>query len=141
MQQMFNKDVEEIKNNPSVMNNAIVEAYTMKSSKLSANLYVEPGLQEAAIPTYAVSQDVYNLIQNDPNIVKQAREELQYRFSTNGENLATRRQNEINPQLSQYQAEAQANVEQKMEEELQARKELREQYIQALTGTIVDTSN
>ena len=25
MQQMFNKDVEEIKNNPSVMNNAITE--------------------------------------------------------------------------------------------------------------------
>ena len=123
------------------MNNAIVEAYTMTGSKLSANIYVEPGLQEAAIPTYAVSQEVYNLIQNDPNIVEKARSELKYRFSSDGENLAARRQNEINPQMSVYVNEAQTNVEQALKEEMQARKELREKYLQDLTSATIDPVN
>ena len=42
----------------STMSNAIVEAYIVTGSKLYANLYAEPGMQEEATPTYPVSRAV-----------------------------------------------------------------------------------
>ena len=114
------------------LSNAIVESYIMDGSKLTATLFVEPGLQTAATPTYAVSAEVYKLIQNDPNIVQTAKDALKYRFSSSGGNLESQRVNEINGQISQYADMALENVNQKTKQEIDARKEMREKYIKQL---------
>lgn len=115
------------------MSNAIVEAYIMTGSKLAVNLYVEPGLQEAATPTYVVSQTVYSLIQSDPNIEQRAKAELANRYAANNNALATQRANEINSELGQYGEQALSNIEQKIQQENTARQELRERYLQELS--------
>ena len=121
------------------MSNAIVEAYIMTGSKLTANLYVEPGLQTAATPTYVVSQSVYTLIQADPNITQAAKNELANRYNANNQALAGQRTNEISNELNKYDAQAQTNVEQKVQEENEMRKELRQKYLEQLSsGTGVE---
>ena len=122
------------------LSNAIVEAYMMTGAKLTVNLFVEPGMQKAATPTYAVSAEVYKLIQSDPNIVQRAKDELKYRFSSSGDNLESQRVNEINGQINKYVDEAQENVNQKVQEEVDARKEMRQKYIEQLldASTIVE---
>lgn len=63
------------------INNAIVEAYKMTGAKLSVILYVEPGIQKTATPTYVVSQEIYNLIQSNPNMVAEAKTGLTKRYN------------------------------------------------------------
>ena len=58
------------------LNNAIVEAYTITGSKLYALPYIEPGRQDQAKPNYTVSRAVVDLINKDPNITEEARENL-----------------------------------------------------------------
>ncbi len=53
------------------LSSAIVDAYLHKAS-IYALTYVEPGLQNGAIPTYPANDQVMKLIARDPNIVKQA---------------------------------------------------------------------
>ena len=53
------------------LSSAIVDAYLHKAS-IYALTYVEPGLQEKAIPTYPANRQVMQLITRDPNIVKKA---------------------------------------------------------------------
>ncbi len=112
------------------MSNAIVEAYKMTGAKLTATLYIEPGMQEAATPTYVVSQEIYSLIQGNPNIVTAAKKALADRYNANG--MANQRQT-INSSLGQYEDQAQANLEQKVQEETEARKELRQKYLDQLS--------
>lgn len=64
------------------LNNAIVESYLIEGSNLYAVTYKEPGLQEAATPTYAVSQRVLAAINADPNVVDKAKKELSDRLET-----------------------------------------------------------
>ncbi|MBR6033183.1 MAG: hypothetical protein IKP28_00265 [Clostridia bacterium] len=113
------------------MSNAIVEAYIITGSKLTVNTYVEPGLQEAATPTYAVSEEIYNLIQNDPNIGQRAKNALAKRYTSDQMN---QRQNQINSTLEEYSGQAQTNVETKFKEEEETRAKLREKYIEQLSG-------
>ena len=112
------------------ISNAIVETYKMTGAKLSINSYVEPGMQEAATPTYVVSQEVYNLIQSEPNIVDTAKRALTAKYNANS--LSNQRQN-INSALNDYAEQAQSNLEQKVQEETEARKQLREKYLEQLT--------
>ena len=122
------------------MSNAIVEAYVMTGSKLTVTKYVEPGLQGAATPTYAVSQAVLGLIEKDPNIRKEAREALFKQYNEQG--LADQRTRDINGQLEQYADQAQQNVEAKVQAENAARKELREKYLEQLeAATVVNSAN
>ena len=114
----------------NTMSAAIVEAYKMTGAELMVNLYVEPGLQQTATPTYVVSQEVYNLIQSNPNIVGTARNELTARYNADG--LSNQRQN-INNELKQYTEQALSNVEQAVKEEIESRKEQREKYLEGLT--------
>ena len=64
-----------------MMSNAIVEAYMMEGSMLYLTKYVEPGMQAQAITTYVPTAEVQNLINNDPNVVAQAKQELLNRFN------------------------------------------------------------
>lgn len=57
------------------LSSAIVDAYLHKAS-IYALLYVEPGLQAKAVPTYPANDAVLQLIRKDPNIVHQAEQAL-----------------------------------------------------------------
>lgn len=113
------------------MSNAIVEAYQMTGSRLYVNLYTEPGLQADAVPTYAVSQAVLKLIENNPNIRQTAKKALFDRYT---QAQVDERTSNINGALNQYAEQAQSNIEAKIQEENERRKELREKYLEELSG-------
>lgn len=113
------------------MSNAIVEAYMMNGSEIYASIYVEPGMQQIATSTYAPNAEVMRLIENNPNVVQEARNALYNRF--NNEGGTDLRNNYINNQLNQYTVEERrANVEAKIEEQLTQQKETRQQYLDSL---------
>ena len=68
----------------NLLNSAIVESYTITGSKLYAIEYVEPGLQEATVKTYTVSQDVFNLIDSNPNILEDIKNEYKNGYDSYG---------------------------------------------------------
>lgn len=119
------------------MSNATVEAYQMTGSSLYVNLYVEPGLQTDATPTYAVSPAVLKAIENDPNIRQTAKKAL---FDNYTQAQVDQRTNDINGALSQYAEKAQENIEAKVKEENEKRQELREKYLEQLSGTTTVTT-
>ena len=63
------------------MSSAIVEAYGLLGARLYATKYVEPGMQEPSAPTYTPNAAVTSQIDNNPNIVEKAKEELRARYS------------------------------------------------------------
>lgn len=115
-----------------VMSNAIVEAYMMPGSKLYATIYVEPGIQANAIPTFVPRTEVINLMNSDPNIVAEARQELAARYSS----LMVRREQDINSQINAVGEDAKANLESNMEQEITRAKESRKDYIESLNEGI-----
>jgi hypothetical protein len=62
------------------LSSAIVDAYLHKAS-IYAITYVEPGLQEKAIPTYPANGQVLKLISRDPNIIAKAENGLKNQAS------------------------------------------------------------
>lgn len=64
-----------------LLSSATVDAYIHKAS-LYALTYVEPQMQEMAIPNYPPNQEVIKLIKNDPNIVKKAERQLESSIRT-----------------------------------------------------------
>ena len=74
----------------------IVDAYKMQGSKLYAIKYVEPGIQDAAESTYIPSSETLQLIQNDPNIVQTAKNELIQYYNANYPNYRPGIQNALN---------------------------------------------
>lgn len=112
-----------------ILNSAIVEAYKMTSSELYMAIYVEPGLQTTATYTYSPSEETIALIKANPNIVSTAREEIANRYYNSG---AVR--NPINSTLSQYATDAQDNVEEGMQEQIEAARKAREDYLSELEG-------
>ena len=110
-----------------ILNSAIVESYKMTSSELYLAKYVEPGMQEKAQYTYSPSEEVVNLIQSDPNIVATARESIASKYMSSG-NI----RNPINNALSQYAENAKTNVESGMQQQINAAKKAREDYLSEL---------
>lgn len=115
------------------LGNAIVEAYTITGSKLYATIYTEAGRQEAATPTYPVSQAVLTLINNDPNVVKEAQEALWKRY--NDQEQVEQRNNHINTALSDYYDGMKDAVEAGLQEEITKMQEARQTYVESLQGT------
>lgn len=115
-----------------VMSNAIVEAYKMKGSKLYASIYVEPGNQANATPTYVPSAAVINLMNSDNNILNEAKQELAARYS----GLMPRRDADINSQLNAVGENAQSNLESGIEEEITKSKESRKEYMDSLNAEV-----
>ena len=109
-----------------MMSCAIVETYQMNGAKLYATKYVEPGTQTAATPTYVPNDETRALIERDPNIVQEAKNELLNTLNGNsglvrpGIDSATKNE------------DATDNVVPKTEEEISSQQEEREAYVESL---------
>ena len=111
-----------------MMSCAIVESYQMQGSMLYATKYVEPGIQEAATPTYLPNDVTITLIHNDPNIVQEAKNELITRYNENSDTIRPGINNAVNNE------DAADNQEDKGKEEITGLQEQREQYIESIGG-------
>lgn len=111
-----------------MMSCAIVESYQMNGSMLYATKYVEPGIQEAATPTYLPNDVTITLIHNDPNIVQEAKNELITRYNENSDTIRPGINNAVGNE------DAADNVVDKTEEEITGMQEQREQYIESIGG-------
>jgi hypothetical protein len=109
------------------MNSAIVEAYKISGAKLYATIYVEPGIQADASPTYRPSSEVITLMNANSNIVLEAKQKLAERYQKLDREA-------INSQLEANADSAQSNLESKMEEEITKSKEARQEYIDSLNA-------
>ncbi len=109
-----------------MMSCAIVETYEMNGAKLYATKYVEPGTQAAATPTYVPNDETRALIERDPNIVQEAKNELLNTLNGNsglvrpGIDSATNNEDAVD------------NVVSKTEEEISSQQDEREAYVESL---------
>lgn len=122
------------------LSNAIVEAYQIDGSLLYATTYVEPGIQAAASVTYVPSVSVAQLINNDPNVVDTAKEELAKRY--NNATLYGGRTNIINQAIGAAGEEAQEMVSTGTATSIETQRESRSDYIKELEAAqTVTTEN
>lgn len=112
------------------MSCAIVEAYRINGTKIYATKYTDPGIQEAATPTYPISAETYALIKADPNVVEKAEQELDKRYT---EAMVNIRNNNINKELEKDENSA-TNVPSKMNESIVKTQEERKKYLQSLAN-------
>lgn len=103
---------------------AIIETYKMEGAYLYGAEYVEPGLQGAATQTYLPNDETINLINQDPNCVLEAKNEIFQR--NNNQNLKSTVRNSITNSLSTN------DVSDKVTEEIQNMKEERQKYLESL---------
>lgn len=108
------------------MNSAIVEACRIDGSKLYATTYTEPGIQKAAIPTYVISREVYQLIDNNPNIVDESKRELYARYNDT-------QRNAINNQLQNNLENSDETLKTKINESITKTQDERKQYLDAMS--------
>lgn len=111
-----------------MMSCAIVESYQMNGSMLYATKYVEPGIQDAATPTYLPNEETIVLINNDPNIVQEAKNALITRYNQNQDTIRPGLNNATNNE------DATDNVVDKTEQEITTYQDEREQYIESISG-------
>lgn len=111
-----------------MMSCAIVESYQMNGAKLYATRYVEPGIQEAATVTYVPNDETRALIERDPNIVQEAKNELLTVLNSNNALVRPGINNAVNNE------DAADNVIDKTEDEITSLKEERELYIESIGG-------
>lgn len=114
------------------MNAAIVDAYKITGCKLYAIKYIEPGIQKAATATYIPSRTTLELIQNDPNIVNEAKNSLITFYNENYAKYRTSIQNAVDG--SGDSDELESNVESKTSSEISEQQSERSTYLQALEG-------
>ena len=109
-----------------VMTNAIVEFYIMSGSKLYATVYTEPGLQDAATPTYYPSNEVIELInsEKETNITALA----SGRYSDG----VKKTRSAINAQRKKYSEIELENLEKNLQQEINKLKESRQAYFGVL---------
>lgn len=119
------------------LSNAIVEAYQINGSKLYATTYVEPGIQNAASVTYVPTLSVAQLINNDPNVVQVAKEELVKRYSSE---LYKGRTDIINPAVTAAGEDALKNVASGTATSIEVQKESRNDYIKQLEAAQTSTT-
>ena len=93
------------------------------------NIY-ESGLQESATPTYTANEATTNLMNNNPNIVKEASEELKKRYTDNAKEL---RNKYINPAVNNTEGYDE-NVQSKITEEITRTNSARQSYLNSLSS-------
>ncbi len=112
------------------MNNAIVEAYQMKGSKLYADIYVESGMQQKVDITYVPSDVVTDLIAKSPNVIAKAKEELNKKYNAD---MKAKRNEDINTNLNYYEGEQRLqSTEQGVSKEIENLRESRQLYLDEL---------
>lgn len=109
-----------------MMSSAIIENYVMAASDLYVTQYVEAGTQNASTPTYAVSSEVYQLIQSNSQKGFNIEDYAKINDSYNSELRQT-----IERELSQYQESKRTNVETKINEQKEKAMTL---YLNGLSG-------
>lgn len=112
-----------------VLNNAIVEAYTITGAKLYAIQYTEPGLQAEPVATYNVSGAVLDLINANPNITEEARNNLWANYK------ADVRRTYFETELQKYSENQGALVSAGNAEEVEKIKSAREEFVESLEGS------
>lgn len=112
--------------------NAIVEAYGITGSKLYAIKYVEPGMQEASVPTYPINEATLQIIQSSPNVVQTAKDALYARYNDQGQ--VEQRVTHINALLPDSQT-MQSEVQSGHSSEQSAIQSDREDFVKSLEGT------
>lgn len=115
------------------MSCAIIDAASVKGAKIYATKYTEPGMQEAATPTYVVDGATSKLLENNPNILPKAMETIRNRY--NNGNSTTIRNDYINSVINSQGDKTQTNIESSMEESITASKNARKEYLDSLAGT------
>lgn len=113
------------------LNNAIVDAYRILGSKLYVTTYTEAGLQKAAEPTYVATYDVINLIDNNPNIVETAKNELVKRYM---DTVQVIRNGAIDTAVNNSGEEGQENLKAQVQESITNSKDNRKAYLDSLAG-------
>ena len=113
------------------MNNAIVDAYRMLGAKLYVTTYTEAGIQKAATPTYVPTAETMRLIENNPNIINRAKNELIERYNENSSRV---RNDSINSAINNSGEEGQENLKTKINEGITNSKESRKEYLESLGG-------
>lgn len=116
------------------MSCAIVEAFQIPGSKLYATKYTEPGMQNAATPTYPLNESTIALLRNNPNVLEKAMNEIATRYNNN--NASELRNNHINNAISAQGDQAQTNLETRMQESTTNSKTDRKEYLDALSGVV-----
>lgn len=112
------------------MSCAIVEAYRINGTKLYATKYTDPGMQEAATPTYPLSAETVALIKADPNVTQVAENSLIERYN---EAMVNMRNNIINNEL-QKEGNSATNVPGKMNDSIVKTQEERREYLQSIAN-------
>jgi hypothetical protein len=113
------------------MSCAIVEAYRINGSKLYATKYTDPGMQEAAIPTYPINYETKELILANPNVTEVAMNSLRARYN------ASLRNDYINKELEK-EGNSVDNVTDKMNQSITKTQEEREKYLESLSITVTN---
>lgn len=82
-----------------LLSSAIVENYTMSGSRLYALEYVEPGMQTESVPTYVASEDIIRLMEKNPNIEAEIREDYYNKIYNNLDSRTNFIQPEVNKNI------------------------------------------
>lgn len=106
----------------------------MKGSELYATKYTDPGNQAKSTPTYPVSKETMELINNDSNIIETAKNALWSRYNTD------QRNGNLNNNLNKNIENSSDSVEKGIEEQIQKQKQLRQNYLESLGGGEITTS-
>ena len=114
------------------MSCAIIDAYQINGAKLYATKYTEPGMQAAATPTYPINESTSRLLENDPNILERAMQELSARYRDN--NSATLRNEYINSAINAQADQTQTNIQTNMQESITNSQNSRKEYLDSLSA-------
>ena len=120
------------------MSSAIMDAARVNGAKLYATKYTEPGMQNAATPTYVVSSENAQILQNDPNILQSAMDAIVARY--NQIDSANIRNNYINSVINSQGEQSQTNLETNMEDSITRSQEARQDYLDSLAGGTTTTT-
>ena len=119
------------------MSSAIVESAKMPGSKLYATTYTEPGIQNAATPTYVVNSDVLKQIADNPNVVTEAKNVLASRYSNGG----TSAREAINNTIKNNESKTETSLETNVQESITKTQEERKKYLDSLGSSSSTTSS
>ena len=120
------------------MSCAIIDAYQINGAKLYATKYTEPGMQVAATPTYPINESTSRLLENDPNILERAMQELSARYNEN--NSATLRNDYINSAINAQGDQTQTNLQTNMQESITNSQNSRKEYLDSLSAAATTTT-
>lgn len=116
------------------MNSAIVDAAKIQGTKLYATTYTEPGIQNAATPTYTTSKEVLKQIADDPNIVEKAKNELANRYN---QSMRETIDNAIQSDADKNEG----SLATKIQESITKTQEERKKYLDALESQASNTTS